>query len=115
MPDRFVPADVTDFQAQGLVRAADGGVPEFFCFLPITDDEAVLVNFDFAVGMPGAFRGGAVHADVFDQLQTGVAYLDGGELLFSIGCEHIFVVEVQELLGNPVAGKAVNGGQPAAE
>ena len=52
----------------------DRAVPEFLGFLAVADDKAVLIDLDFAVGVPFTLAGGAVQAQVLDQLQAGVVY-----------------------------------------
>ena len=43
----FIPANVADFQAEGLCFAAEGGVPEFFGLFAVADHKAVFVDLDF--------------------------------------------------------------------
>ena len=85
LPHRLVPADIADLQPQRFLLAADRTVPEVLGFLAVLDDKAVLVDLDLTVGVPLALGGGAVQTQVLDQLQAGVADLDGLEGLLGGG------------------------------
>ena len=82
---RLVPADITDFQAEGRFGGADFAIPEMLGFGAIEDDVAVFIDLDFGVGVPGTLDGGAIETEELDQLETLLADLNG---LLSTPCSN---------------------------
>ena len=115
LPNRLIAADVAQLEAQGRLLAAQRAVPKGFCPGAIQEDETVFVDLDLAVGMPRALGGGAVGADVLDELQPALADRDRLVRLFGAAVLPGLLVEGIDLLQDAVTDKGVNGNAvPAA-
>lgn len=115
LPHRLVPADIANFQPQGLLVAADRRVPQILRLFAVENDVALLGELDLAVGVPLALGRGAVEAEVFNQLQPVLADEDFLKRLFLRRAHTSLVVELGDLLRHAVADKAVNGNDVALE
>ena len=76
-PHRLIPTDIADYQAERQFIGADFAVPELLGFGAVEDDVAVLIDFDFSIGVPLALGSGAIEAEELDQLEALLADLDG--------------------------------------
>ena len=108
LPQRFVAADVADFQAKRFLFATDTTVPKLFSFIAVDDNKAVFVDLDLAIGMPLAIGCGAVNTQELDELQAVLADFNRFIRLLCRRVEKCLLIELVNFRKNSVADEFVN-------